>query len=82
MYKKISKRELKCMLLTSEEPIEVNLCSKGRDVNHLLSSKMSVDIAEYNQLQEVLDNGWVKFSGSNKEPQLCIWIDDEEELED
>lgn len=78
MYKKISKRDLKCMLLTHAEPIEIDLCEGGRDVNHILSAKMGVTLTEYSQLQDVFDNEWIRFSGSNKEPQLCVWIDDEE----
>ena len=67
------------MLLLEPTPIELSLCSKGRGVNHILSSKLTVEISEYSQLQDILDDAWVKFSGGYEEPQLCIWVDEGEQ---
>lgn len=77
MYKRITKRELKSLLLVKEHPIELSLCDKKRDCNHILSAMMEVDISEYSELDDILNDKWVKFSGDTKEPQLCIWIDEE-----
>lgn len=44
--------------------------------NHVLC--VEVDISEYSELYDILNNKWVKFSGDTKESQLCIWIDEGE----